>query len=329
MIKFKQSIQLFSLLLLTYLLSSCSDHTDFVLSGENDVKNTVKVENGIMVFDTRKDYEHVMSEIASMDNSQLQEWEENLTSNFTSMRKAFENLTDEDIQSIDENGITDSYSGFLSVIENRLGGKEAVMNVDSHALATVLNNDGLVRIGDKAYLINYYEVLEVSDNNLETLTKGIDLNTLKNSKEVTIYNVTRQTTDLNGENLARIGECYDQYTSSSPRYRFKGELWVSNTPPVYSGAGARAKHQRRRLNIWWANETSQISLKVDGTFSQSGPGGGYFSEVVDIDLTANSTANIQWAWYECFNVSCTFDADARVEVAGIGRTGNTQGCVIQ
>lgn len=148
-----------------------------------------------------------------------------------------------------------------------------------------------------------------------------------NQNNLMVYPVTRSISFVGGENLARVGECNAEYDNGATR-RFRAELWITNTPPVYSGTGARAKHQRRRLGIWWANSADEITLDLNGTFSQTGPGPGTVSEAIDFTDHEFNTANIQWSWQECFNVACTFDASARVEV--IGKNGPfTRNCVIQ
>lgn len=66
---------------------------------------------------------------------------------------------------------------------------------------------------------------------------------------------------------------YDYGGYDGKKRRLKGELWVNNTfGGLYSGVGARTKHQVKTLGIWWRKATCKIMLAVTGTYSYTSQG---------------------------------------------------------
>lgn len=311
---------LFSFLIIT----SCSLDPD---SGSNDVdslKEAYFVEDGTLNFNTREAYEETLNILSKMSSEELDIWQSELGKEFISSRTAFKNL-DENSEIEFPSKIKGSYyGGFFTIVQERSGELEIVRTIDSNALASVSNDKGVLKIGSNFYLLSYDHVYEFQNREaLNNLTLEA-INNRSNQESAKIYNVTRSISHMGGENAAKVGTCNDDYDK---RRRFRAELWITNTAPVYSGTGARVKHQKKVAGFWFASSANTLTLDVDGWFSQTGPVPGTVTENVDFTQTEYNEGNIDYAWNECFNASCSFDASARVEVAGV-EGGKSGGCVI-
>lgn len=296
-------------------MTSCQPEFDGIPEApiSNSESISYWVEEGMLVFSSREVYEETLTSLSQLSDAELDVWEKSLADDFRSMRTAFSQVNPEElIPQIPEKSRKNYQEFFFTIQSDRYGELELIRPVDSDALASVLNDKGLVKIEDRYYFLTFDFVYEFKK--LPDLSEGIVpvVELFENDLNVRKYPISREIQAFDGSNFARVGTCSDEYRR---RWRVRGELWVTNTPPLYSGAGARAKHQRRRFGIWWARKADRISLDVDGEFSQTA-----FlttaTESVDFTQIRYDKANIQWVWNECFNVACSFDADARVEVEG-------------
>ncbi|MEB2778106.1 hypothetical protein SYJ56_22525 [Algoriphagus sp. D3-2-R+10] len=307
-------VLLFSFLIIT----SCSLDPN---SGSDDVnsmnlENAYFVEDGILSFTTREAYEETLNLLSKMKPEELDSWQKELDPEFISSRSAF-NLLDENSElNLPTKLMGNFHGGYYTVVKEKSGELEIVRTIDSNALATVANENGILKIGSKFYSISYDRLFEFENSEiLKSLTfEAINNNDIGNS--VRVFNISRSVSQVGEETAAKVGTCNDEYRNN---WRFRAELWVTNTGPIYSGTGARAKHQKKVLGAWFAKSADIITLDVDGWFSQTGPGPGTVTENIDFTTTRYDDANIDYAWNECFNVACSFDASATVKVEGVER----------
>jgi len=303
---------LFSFLLIT----SCSIDQDSGLDDVNslNLQEAYFIEDGILNFVTREAYEETLNLLSKMTSDELDIWQSELGNEFVSSRTAFNNL-DENSDIEFPNKIKGNYyGGFFTVLQERSGELEIVRTIDSNALATVANAKGVVKIGSNFYVLSYDQVYEFQNREMLNNLTSKAINDQNIQESVRIYNITRSISQTGHENAAKVGTCNDEYEK---RRRFRAELWVTNTAPVYSGTGARVKHQKKVAGFWFASSANTLTLDVNGWFSQTGPAPGTVTQNIDFTQTKYNEGNIDYAWNECFSVACSFDASARVEVAGV------------
>jgi hypothetical protein len=251
------------------------------------------------------------------------------------MRAAYENLTEADMQKIAQQNSNEGYEGFLTIIGNG-DNQELVMNVDVGFVGTLINRDGLLQIDKKIIKAGYSETKVTETSNEEDL-KRLMASNWKNggNRKIETFPVIRSLIPLNNaRTTGREATCEDRYKTDR---RFKTELWITNLAPIYTGAGARAKHQNRFMRIWWSDNAPEIRLQVEGNFIKLNAGlclfGGcdeYEFVRYDSDVQYDQSI-IEWVWKDNFapGFDERYDASATVTSSGIGDDGGLHGCSVQ
>ncbi len=304
---------IFILLLLGLLFNSCNDP----FSSDLEIQKTrriegVNLENGMLVFDSEIIYESVLSNISSLESEEANSWEDTNFPGFISQRMKFDNIEESDIANALERK---SYrSPVFSIIDNE-GELQVYRNIDSDALATAANENGVLKIGEHIYYVGYEHIIKVPFVSKSTTEQWINSNWSVLPENAKFYNVDRTITRIADSRVnATVHDCHDEYRN---KWRGLAELWVTNTGSIYSGTGARAKHQKKTFGIWWAKNAGTIRLTVDGDYSQYLNEANTFYETVNYDSGIRYNINkIQWVWYECFSIYCFFTADATITVDG-------------
>jgi hypothetical protein len=323
------------------LLTSCKDQTpepnnDMVASQVILTRiEGVTIVNGRLRFSSQEIYKQVLQQLHLLKYSQLAQWERQNLPGFTSMRAAYENLTEADMQKIAQQNSNEGYEGFLTIIGNG-DNQEVVMNVDVGFVGTLINRDGLLQIDKKIIKAGYSET-KVAETSSEEDLKQLLASNWKNegNRKIETYPVIRSLIPLNNaRTTGREATCEDRYKSDR---RFKTELWITNLAPIYTGAGARAKHQNRFMRIWWSDNAPEIRLQVEGNFIKLNAGlclfGGcdeYEFVRYDSDVQYDQSI-IEWVWKDNFapGFDERYDASATVTSSGIGDDGGLHGCSVQ
>lgn len=293
----------------------------------NDRDDSLMVVNGRLVFENYDALSQTIKAISSFSVTDLQDWEKNKLDGYLSMRGRYERLTDVERLSISEKLSNDGFEEILTLVEDTDGEIEARLNAGTITLATLFNEHGILQIGDEVIKLEFDKSKIVKYKSEQQLLELHATKWKELPKEARIYQVSQSTVSMNtGKTAARVGTCEARYGRDK---RFKGELWISNTPPIYSGTGARSKHQNRFLRVWWADNAPQLRLVVNGTFTQALVGGSTVSETISYDSQVRFNDNlVEYVWNECFNVSCLFDASATVTTSGVGDDNAPRNCTI-
>jgi hypothetical protein len=272
--------------------------------------NEVRLESGALRFASEQAFESTLTTLQK-NQSKLDAWEKKF-SGFVSMRTAFNSITDRDIAIITSQGSTKGYDSFLTIIGEG-DDKEAVMNVDDDLLATLLNKDGILYIGDALYKVNYRKLVKVSDfksNKVDLSTLG-SVTSSDQSRGITVADVKHRYMGAPGNvKNAREVTCIKDYWHGNAlccKKRFVGQLYTTEVGFLYSSAGAKSVHQRRTSGIWWADKIPEIQVRVQGEFVQ------HYSGMPSITAPVNYDSGVQIDdsgdkenFQFCVNAPCEF-----------------------
>ncbi|RFS18327.1 hypothetical protein [Emticicia sp. C21] len=309
---------------LTYVFISCKEEVTTPPKVQEKVQQTNKitVENGRLKFVDEKHFRKVFDELMKNQNHEyLKNWESQFQ-NYTSMKRAYEKLTESDKVKIGETKSNKGYEGFLTLIKegNEI---EAIRNTEQPIHSILFNHEGVILVGNSAYKLEYDRILKInnfSENKLKDVLKGnlsqeIKISPLKKER-IAILDKNLRIKDVT--NLDR--ECHNLYGSGDNR-AFAGYFTLYGTPDVFGididgafyGYDAIAKHRKRTVGIWFNNNTSQLRLQAQFL---------YFNGVSNQLITIDSGI-----CYECSESSVaqpfgapgsTYPATGWVKSSGIG-----------
>ena len=263
--------------------------------------------NGILNFASETSFKTTIENLIKNQNT-LNEWETQFP-NFVSMRTAFENISDKDIEAMSKIESNKGFEDLVTFTESN-GELEARMNIDDLVLATIINKNGLVRIAESVYKVRYNILYKVEEKNMEIL-KSIDDSKIQKSLQsynIESYPVTHNYYDYNITNVDLKADrtCKKTYWKKN-RKRLKGEQWTTNIGSLYSGAGARTKHQKRAVRIWWRNKTKKLRLRLNGSYTQIFNGIPLPPTAVNEDSGwKNDDGREAYTFDFCVNASCSF-----------------------
>ncbi|MGY3795002.1 hypothetical protein [Aquimarina sp. 433] len=281
--------------------SSCS-HEDIIETTEN--QKSISVINGMIVFESEEVFEETISKLMK-NQSELDQWESQFKS-FTSMRSSYNNLSEDDYEKIEKNSTSYHFQDILKITEG--DEPEARMNIDDLVLATLVNHKGCLQIGQDVYKFRYDILYKTNFENIQNLNQ-IDLLDKQSLKSVGIetFEVTHTYNEVDLSDNNKADRTCDKRYWKKKRKRLKGEQWTTHIGSLYSGAGARTKHQKRTARIWWRNKTKQLRLRVNGSYTQYLQG--IPSPIINVNEDTGWVSDDGREAYTlnfCVNVNCTF-----------------------
>jgi hypothetical protein len=270
--------------------------------GTAEVSEALSVVDGRLVFSSKEAYEATVKHLATPGVS-LDAWEAEIPG-FTSMRSAYHQAADaaEELESID--ALVAAHGRVLAV---RGAGdeQEAVMLVEDDTMARLINAEGMLQIGSDVYKVTYDALYRVDAKEASTVEQLRELS--GSAPAQTLANVEASKVSRTSQELfARVDECTAEYSSGGTK-RLKGETFNTNLGVLYSSAGARSKHQIRRLRIWWRDRTNSLRLQVSGSYTQ------YFQGIPTGPIPINHDSGWQgddgreaYTFEFCVNSPCEF-----------------------
>jgi hypothetical protein len=212
--------------------------------------------DGRIAFHSQADYDAVKLKLAS-EQDKIAAWEASL-SNYTSMRTAYADMTDERASELLNH--LDDYKYLFTKVQEESGEFSMERNVDNDVMATLINKDGLLQIGDDVYRFTRDRFFKTDVKNLDRLmTNSIDLQ----DKKVAAFDVKRTTMmsdmQVSEERAVTWAEC----TNTSGSFRVKGIIEVEDL--IDNDCNMITKHQKKVLGVWFANSTS-MSVSFSGNF---------------------------------------------------------------
>jgi hypothetical protein len=236
--------------------------------------------NGRLKF---RDFNH-LQQVASVleknrTNAGLDDWERKFPS-FTSMRTAFHRLSssEKDIEIIGQSQSEKGYENLLR-LEGEQGNLEASRLIDNEILATLFNADGIVLFGNDAFKYGRNQIYVIRGVN------EFKLSNLNTADEVIRLNRVKARSTGAGARIAdERNHCIADYWHSGVYKRLVAD-YTLNQPfgaswNFFNNIDASAKHQRRRLGVWWADQIPSITLKVRAVFTV-GSGINYVNTATD------------------------------------------------
>lgn len=225
----------------------------------------VKVVNGVLVFANQQEFDNTVKALRNKDSKILDEWETQFTE-FTSMRKAYNSITEADMIKIGESQSLQGYDNYITIITTN-GEKEATRTIGSDAIATLFNKDGIAIIGEDAYKYKFEKIIKVLKATPAEINALASFNPqgLKSKvKEIAlIRKVNGQTLSVKNGRPEGIQDdhCLDQYANNRRLVGESNVTWTNNWQ-TFASVTCVAKHQKRVLGTWWAESIPKIRLTL-------------------------------------------------------------------
>lgn len=256
------------------------------------------VVDGRLVFQEMDTYRKILEELASNSHT-LNEWEQQLTG-YRSMFTAYQQLTEAEQEQIGtaylQDGALAGYENIVSIIRGPDGELEAVSNVDFPILERLVNDDGLIQIGDSLYKYTYNQIAKVvhaDERQLKLLQRAHAGNMPSFGS---IVQIERGTDPISA---ARAGNNTCTSTYNNGKRRLKGEINSFKNEPIDKGYSAVTKHQRKVLGIWWGDECPQLRVQGSGTVQWGGVIDTVDLDFTDYDVSSTGARNLSTCSYYC------------------------------
>lgn len=186
---------------------------------------------------------------------------------FTSMRDAYESLTEADEMEIITNGLGE-YASFLALEDEGNGSEqEAVSVIRTPFEARIVNKQGMLQVGDSVYRYfpkHYLSAHKPSEDQFAQMLHATSTSDLAFANTVDIH------VDVL-ESASKVLACggntnvKTQY-ASSPLRRMNATLIYSSSKNLANSYNhifiAEVKNQRRNGQIWWARTADKISTTL-------------------------------------------------------------------
>jgi hypothetical protein len=294
-------LKLLAGVVLVSLMSSC-EHQVVNSTKESPIdasEGALSIEDGYLKFKSSETAQEVLVSLSRTEKIHdfLTKYPE-----FTSMYSSYNQLVNNDIGKSLESGTISDYEGSYRIIVGSDGLKEYTRAIVDQSLSAIVNQRGLVQIGDTLYKFSEEKTLKVhirykqdlfssSSGNViskDVLHRSITINTQKNAKI------------LSDHNFADV-EYQPSGGASKRRYRIMG--WSTNYwfPSNYWSTGVNIKHQRQ--NWWgWGAENAQ-SIALSGYFTVNGYPRSYAGQSSTFNFTAYNTNETQYRYSEDWTTS--------------------------
>ncbi len=310
------------------LFLSCSKEESSV---EKFSKSSIKVEKGRLIFENQAHFDLIFNKLMeNQDLEYLRDWE-NQFEGFTSMRTAYENLTEADFEKIGESGSIKGYESILQ-IRTENGEQEAAAVTDHPVMARVFNHEGLLLIGNDAFKLQKDKLIRIDSYNEEKIRKA-----LESPDQISDYlGIESQVVSKENKNL-RAGGALDlerscTSTYKKDKYRFKGQFilvgttsvnpfgdWTTDFSGKFNAIIWVSQHKKKIALIWFLHNAPV--LKLSGTVTYLDDNGGYYPATLS-ELSAIDEKEIGWA----YNWGTNYRATGSVTSSGTGVDGNTYQC---
>lgn len=223
---------------------------------EQKVQAPISVIDGRLVFESQEVFENQMKYL--FDHQDNLDDFENQFKGFTSSRQAFDNFTEEKYLAANED--MSSFKDYAIILEKD-GENYMEAVIDAELLSYVVNDKGLIQIGQKVHKYTYEKVFVFDVKDFELFeTKGI-----KNVPNVKVYVIEREIHLLQKQNILQCISSYDD----GDKKRLVGEVSRINNP-AYGEAKVTTKHHRQgNGGTWWLNKCDKLTQTGDVSFDKT------------------------------------------------------------
>ncbi len=273
------------LLLLTFVCLSCgrqsvkpvADATNTTTPAQKVYGNPT-LENGYLVFEDEAHFQNIYADILAHPEK-IGTWKKQI-SGFVSMQDAYESISETEREIIGRTGDISKYEHFLELNRDTDGSVEADIKTLNGIIANFVDANGVMKVGNVG--VRYTKTQKIIMANFtktqySELINANENNSLPNIKIVNIRNL---------ENKIRgtWSLSYNYYWHGSAYKRVRGESWVTDEFTdidnlfTHSAIVSETKHQRRLTGIWWAANSTKLSVVGTG------------SVALDVDCAETSTS---------------------------------------
>lgn len=281
----------FSSLCMALFLMTFSSCKEEYLADAEKREGKINVNNGRLTFDSDATFRSTIQSLIKQQDK-LDEWEKQWPS-FTSMRRAYNQISDEKKIQLITSGDLSGYESILA-ITGEGDEKEMDIIISDPILATLVSNDGYLYIGDKAYKFmsdKFFIIQDYDDSKLSKINKNTKADKLAG---IEMGKVNHQSLNLANARTAASITCIQNYEMRGGiggiKKRLTGDIDYSDygtaAGSFYVGVTFYTKHQQRILGIWTEVNTEYVYL--EGTYYPNG------LAPVSFNLTGNNDGKIQY-----------------------------------
>lgn len=237
----------------------------------------IKTRRGIIVFASKEEYANAAKSLeANQSEKALLNFEAQIgASSFISMKTAFDNISEANMIKIGKTNSTEGYDGYV-VIEGEGENKEAIRPVTGPVLATLVNKDGLLIVGNELRKYTYrniFTIKDFTDKDIELFLKSVYEYNLESDprviaktikrKVVTTYFEEKPKSDSNAR-IASEQQCIMSYWHGDVFKRGVGKLIVESIDHSveFDQLTGETYHQRRVMGIWWSDQAPENTVNM-------------------------------------------------------------------
>ena len=241
--------------------------------------------DGRLVFANSQDFFATLKFLEDKQQ-ELDKWESKLKG-YTSMRKTYMDITEEEWENIGQKGSIEGYEDVLTIITNEDGEQEVEFVVGYGVLATLINSNGFLQVGEKVQKYMYEYLIEVPlemENQIERIMVA--------PESFPDYVFKAERTKISSESLdSRAYDSSCKYTYNPSGYskrRVKGYIhgtFYNNSTPFYYFF-TRTQHKKKVAFFYVLSDAPYLRAKADITVSWSG--GFPFSQSLDTGKIYNA-----------------------------------------
>lgn len=256
-------------LVLSLFLGSCDLNQNHDLA-PNLAKNDVQVSlvEGMLHFSSTDAFQKVTKQLIT-DND-VANWSKQFTG-FISLKNHYDELVRNDIGSAIQTGKLKNYEFAYVVVKDKDGANDYVCAVRDISLATVLNKDGLVQIGDVVYKVNDTQIMKASPAFKDDLLKRNVSTNVQTQDVLTLSTLGKQS--VNGRVSGEVDNYDDIYYtpwSGASERRFSVNWWAKQYCWLgYTSMGMDVSHKRKNWWGWGSIDASNWQGRSNGTFIYS------------------------------------------------------------
>lgn len=283
------------------MLASCKNDEGQManVSPDESAKLDVTVEKGMLKFKSPETCQQVLGQLGSTEK--IQEFSKRYPA-FKSMNQTYSDMIREDLGKLIETGGISKYEGAYRVMIGYDGEKSYDRAIMDQAVAAVVNQAGVVQIGDSLYKFSEAKSLRMHARHISEAFNTTNPNVaskdvLHRTVKVLPQKNARTESDHNYPHVE-----YDPGPSYAKR-RFCVMGWSTNYwfPSNYWSTGVRVNHQRKNWIGWSSYDAKSIVLS--GYFTVDGFPRSYAGQSSNFNFGGWPTSELQYRYSEDWTTS--------------------------
>lgn len=282
-------------------LQSCKDATlepvklEPVKVEATTLENSVELKDGRLKFNSGKSLDKYIADLEK--NNKTRKGYDVKVEGFKSVQEKYEELKKYDIGKAIKDGTIDKYSNILKITMDKNGIKDYDIAIQNHLLSAVLNEDGLVQVGDKVIKMDGDTSKRVSEKYISDLflPSSVNVEVFPYENKLNVKNSKNSKVNGNWDTTEYIP--YDNLIGEHKRFRTVAEIyqtiWSSTIYLEFN-----VTHKRDTWYGWAYDETSGWQFWASGLAYFQTPFGNYGSQwgtEYQGTTGSNSTDAVWWS----------------------------------